>query len=230
MDQKKRDEDEFKSKVMSNSDWKQAYGAAWNAIAEAMRKDSTRIKQSLFQSTDSQLGIIGATIVEYVAESKKPDGERLEGYHEAQLDSTRFDLFSPAPIYPAFEIARMTASLEQALRELGPENRFVKIVLNGRTPKAAATEIVTGTKLADPEVRKKLVQGGESAVAVSTDPMIVLQRNLDPIRREIVKWSEENVDGVLQQAGERLGKARFAAYGKTPTPTPHSPCVFHTAR
>jgi len=75
-------------------------GAAWDAIAEAMRKDSTRIKQSLFQSTDSQLGIIGATIVEYVAEIKKPDGERLDGYHEAQLDATRFDLFSPAPIYP----------------------------------------------------------------------------------------------------------------------------------
>jgi len=59
----------------------------------------------------------------------------------------------------------------------------VKTVLNGRSPKAAATEIVNGTKLADPEVRKKLVQGGESAVAASTDPMVVLQRNLDPIRR-----------------------------------------------
>jgi len=46
----------------------------------------------------------------------------------------------------------------------------------------------------------------ESAVAASTDPMVVLQRNLDPIRREMVKWSEENVDGVLQQAGEKLGK------------------------
>jgi len=218
MDQKKRDEEEFKSRVMSNSEWKQAYGAAWDAIAEAMRKDSTRIKQSLFQSTDSQLGIIGATIVEYVAEIKKPDGERLDGYHEAQLDATRFDLFSPAPIYPAFEIARMTASLEQALQELGPDNPFVKTVLNGRSPKAAATEIVNGTKLADPEVRKKLVQGGESAVAASTDPMVVLQRNLDPIRREMVKWSEENVDGVLQQAGEKLGKARFAAYGKNTYP------------
>src|SRR6267378_1831468 len=176
MDQKKRDEEEFKSKVMSNSEWKQAYGAAWDAIAEAMRKDSTRIKQSLFQSTDSQLGIIGETIVEYVAEIKKPDGERLDGYHEAQLDATRFDLFSPAPIYPAFEIARMTASLEQALQELGPDNPFVKVVLKGRSPKEAATEIVNGTKLADLEVRKKLVQGGESAVAASTDPMIVLQR------------------------------------------------------
>jgi hypothetical protein len=218
MDKKKRDEEEFKSKVAANPEWKQSYGGAWDAIAEATQKASTRIKQSLFQSTDSQLANIGARIVDYVAEIKKPDGERLEGYHEAQLESLRFNLFSPAPIYPAFEIARMTASLEQALQELGPADPFVKTVLNGRSPKDAATGIVNGTKLADPEVRKRLVQGGESAVAASTDPMIVLQRNLDPIRRENIKWSEVNVDGVMQQAGEKLGKARFAAYGKNTYP------------
>ncbi len=218
MAKKKRDEEEFKSKVMSTTEGKQAYGGAWDAIAEAMRKDSIRIKKSLFQSTDSQLSFIGASIVDYVAEIKKPDAERLAGYHEAQLESFRFSLFSPAPIYPAFEIARMTGSLEQALQELGPEDPFVKIVLNGRSPKDAATEIVNGTKLTDPEVRKKLVQGGEPAVAASTDPMIVLQRNLDAIRRENIKWSEENVDSVLQQAGEKLGKARFAAYGKNTYP------------
>jgi len=218
MDKKKRDEEEFKSKVMSTPEGKQAYGGVWDAIAEAMRKDSTRVKQSLFRSTDSQLSSVGAGIVDYVAEIKKPDAERLAGYHEGQLESFRFSLFSPAPIYPAIEIASMTSSLEQALQELGPEDPFVKIVLNGRSPKDAATEIVNGTKLADPEVRKKLVLGGGPAVAASTDPMIVLQRNLDPIRRENVKWSEENVDGVLQQAGEKLGKARFAAYGKNTYP------------
>ena len=218
MAKKKSDEEEFKSKVMSNPEWKQAYGGAWDAIAEAMRKDATKIKQSLFQSTDSQLGNIGARIVEYVAEIKKPDGERLEGYHESQLDSTRFSLFSPAPIYPAFEIARMTASLELGLEELGPDNPFVKIVLNKRSPKDAAKETINGTKLTDPEVRKKLVEGGEAAVAASTDPMIVLQRTLDPLRRENLKWSEANVDSVLQQAGEKLGKARFAAYGKNTYP------------
>jgi len=218
MAKKKSDEEEFKSKVMNTPEGKQAYGGAWEAIAEAMRIDSTRIKQSLFQSTDSQLSSIGARIVDYVAEIKKPDGERLKGYHEAQLDSLRFDLFSPAPIYPGFEIARITASLEEALQELGPDDPFVKIVLNGRSPKVVVTEIVNGTKLADPEVRKKLVEGGEAAVAASTDPMIVLQRNLDPSRRELIKWSEVNVDSVLQKAGEQLGKARFAAYGKNTYP------------
>src|SRR6202140_1705168 len=218
MAKKKTDEEDFKAKVLARPELKQEYGGAWDAIAEAMKKDSTRVKQSLFRNTDSQLANLGAKIVEYVVEIKKPDGERLDGYHDSQLDSTRFELFSPAPIYPAFEIARMTASLEQAKEELGPDDPFVKIVLNGRGPKDAATELVHGTKLADPEVRKQLVQGGESAVATFTDPMMVMERNLDPVRRENLKWFEENVESVLQQSGEKLGKARFAVYGKNTYP------------
>ena len=218
MNKKKTEEEEFKAKVLGRPEMKQAYGGAWDAIAEATKKDSTRVKESLFQNLDSQLANLGARIVEYVAEIKKPDGERLDGYHDSQLDSTRFELFSPAPIYPAFEIARMTASLEQAVEELGPNDPFVKIVLNGRSPKDAAAELLNGTKLTNPDVRKQLVQGGESAVAASTDPMIVMQRNLDPLRRGNLKWYEENVQSVLQQSGEKLGKARFAVYGKNTYP------------
>src|SRR5262249_13553516 len=52
----------------------------------------------------------------------------------------------------------------------------------------------------------------------STDSMIVLARKLDPIRRELTKWMEDNVESVEQRAGEKLGKARFAAFGKTTYP------------
>jgi hypothetical protein len=218
MNKKKTDEEDFKAKVLGRPEWKEAYGGAWDAIAEAVRKDSTRVKESLFQNLDSQLANLGVRIVEYVAEIKKPDGERLDGYHDSQLDSTRFELFSPAPIYPGFEMARMTASLEQAVEELGPNDPFVKTLLNGRSPKDVAAELVNGTKLANPDVRKQLVQGGELAVAASTDPMIVMQRNLDPLRRENLKWYEENIESVLQQSGEKLGKARFAVYGKNTYP------------
>jgi len=158
------------------------------------------------------------TLVQYVAEVKKPDGERLDGYHESQLDSLKYRMFSPAPLYPAFEIARLAGSLEDSLAELGPNDPYLKIVLDGRTPKEAAAALVDGTKLADPAVRRKLVDGGEAAVAASDDPMIVLARKLDPMRRESIKWSEDNVSSVLQRAGEQLGKARFAVYGKTTYP------------
>ena len=38
------------------------------------------------------------------------------------------------------------------------------------------------------------------------------------MRRELVKWMEDNVQSVAQRAGEQLGKARFAAYGKSTYP------------
>ena len=217
-DKKRRDDEDFRAKVMANPEWKQAYGGAWEAIAGATRKAVSRARQQAYRSIDSQLAATAATIVDYVAEIKKPDGERLAQYHEAGLESLRHRLFSRAPTYPAMEIARMTGALEADVADLGPDDPFLKIVLDGRSPKEAAAALVNGTKLADPAVRKELVDGGEAAVAASTDAMIVLQRKLDPLRREMIKWQEDNVQSVQQEAGEKLGKARFAAYGKTTYP------------
>jgi hypothetical protein len=153
-----------------------------------------------------------------VAEVKKPDGDRLPGYHDAQLESMRYELFSPAPIYPAMELARMTGALQLDLSQLGAGDAFLKIALDGKTPEQAANAWLTGTKLADPAVRRKLIEGGEAAVAASDDPMIVLERRLDPLRREAIKWQQDNVESVEQRAGEQLGKARFAAYGRSTYP------------
>ena len=107
----------------------------------------------------------------------------------------------------------------------------MKAVLDGRTPKEAATALVNGTKLTDPAVRRKLVEGGEAAVAASDDPMIVLARKLDPMRRELTKWIEDNVQSVEQRAGEQLGKSALRGLRQDrPTPTPRSRCGFPTAR
>ena len=157
-------------------------------------------------------------VVTYVAEIKKPDGERLAGFHEAQLDSLKVRLFSPAPVYPEMDMARMTNTLEADLKELGPEDAWLKAVLDGRTPAQAAKELVGGTKVGDPAFRKSLVDGGQEAVNASTDPMIAMARRIDPIRREQIKWYEDNVQSVQQQSGEQLGKARFAVYGKSTYP------------
>jgi hypothetical protein len=79
-------------------------------------------------------------------------------------------------------------------------------------------ELITSTRLGDPAFRKSLVEGGEAAVAASTDPLIVLARKIDPMLREMRKWLEDNVLSVETAAGEKLGKARFAAYGKSAYP------------
>ena len=211
---KRKDEAAFRAAVMANPQWKAAYGGAWDQIAQAEKKSATRLKERWFHSTGSDLIGLANEIVQYVAEVKKPDAQRLPGFHEAQLESLRYEMFSPAPLYPGLEVARISGQLDQDLAEMGPNDAFLKTFLNGRSPKEVAETLVKGTKLADPEFRKKLVAVGEAAVATSDDPMIVLARKLDPLRREFSKWMEDNVQSVEQRAGEQIGKARFAAYGK----------------
>ena len=58
-------------------------------------------------------------IVQYVAEIKKPDGERLPQYHEAGLESLRFQMLSPAHIYPSTEKLFMANALKLATEKLG---------------------------------------------------------------------------------------------------------------
>jgi hypothetical protein len=218
MEKKNQEEEEFKSKVMANPEWKKEFGSAWDTMARASDNGNSRMKEQLYRSLDSQLGTLAVNITNYVAEVKKPDGERLDNFHESQLESLKLRMFSPAPVYPELEIARIASALETAQKALGPEDAWVKAVLHGRAPREAATELVSGTKLADPAVRKSLVEGGQAAVNASTDPMIVMARTIDAIRREQIAWMEHNVEDMEQRAGEQLGKARFAVFGKSTYP------------
>ena len=79
----------------------------------------------------------------------------------------------------------LTFSLQDSLDQLGPNDPWIKTVLNGRTPAQVASEVIQGTKLTDLAVRKALAEGGEAAVNASTDPLVVLARKVDPFFREI---------------------------------------------
>jgi hypothetical protein len=211
---KQNREREFKSKVDGNPEWKKVFGNAWASVEEANQQYAPRVKFRIAYNLDSDLDQIAQKIVEYVSEVKKPAGERLPGFQDAQLQTLKYQLLSPAPVYPEFEKARLAASLKFAADKLGAEAPFVKTALDGRTPAQVASEVITGTKLADPAFRKQLIDGGSSAVDASTDPLIVFERKLDPIRREEITWYRNHVEAITQRAGEQLGQARFAVYGK----------------
>ncbi|HMF02330.1 MAG TPA: S46 family peptidase, partial [Terriglobia bacterium] len=201
-DKKAKEESDLRGKVTANAEWRSQYGDAWDAIAAATKKQSEIFKLQQFRtiSSGSNLASLARQIVVYVAEIKKPDAQRLNGYHDSQLEELKFYLFSPAPIYPEFEEAMLAFSLQYSLDELGPNDPWVKTVLNGKTPAEVASEVIRGTKLADPAVRKSLVEGGEAAVNASTDPLIVLARKVDPFFRELRKQYEDNVESVVTAA------------------------------
>jgi peptidase S46-like protein len=219
-DKKMKEESDLRAKVGANAEWRRQYGDAWDAIAGATKKRSELFKLQQFRSisTASNLASLARQIVVYVAEIKKPDAQRLNGYHDSQLDELKFYLFSPAPIYPDYEEAMLAFSLQDSLDQLGPNDPWVKAVLNGKTPAEVASEVMKGTKLADPAVRKNLVEGGEAAVNASADPLVVLARKADPFFRELRKQYEDTVESIVSSATEKIAKARFAIYGKSVYP------------
>jgi Peptidase S46 len=217
-------EADFRAQVNSKPEWKQAYGGAWSEIAEANKKSLSRLKELTLWNFHSpraarlRMASNALTLVQYVAEVKKPDGERLEGFHEAELESLRFQLLSPAPAYPEMEKVLLTQRLPDIFEELGAQDKFAAAVLNGKPLEQAVDALFATTKIGDAPFRKSLLEGGEAAVAASTDPMILMARRIDPLDRELQKWFEDNVQSVETTAGEKIGKARFAIYGKSSYP------------
>jgi len=218
-DKKMKEEADLKAKVAANAEGRD-YASAWDDIAAATKRQRDLVKLQQFRSISSasNLASLARQIVIYVAEIKKPDAQRLNGYHDSQLEELKFYLFSPAPIYPQYQEAMLTFSLQDSLDQLGPDDPWVKAILDGKTPAQVASEVIRGTKLTDPAARKALVEGGESAVSASTDPLVVLARKADPFFRELRKQYEETVESVMTAAQEKIAKARFSIYGKSVYP------------
>ncbi len=216
MEKKRKEDSEFRGLVSKNQELEGRYGSAWEDLRLAQKRELERAKEMRFRTLrGSRLAPMALSIVLYVEEVGKPDGERLEGFHESELESLRFRLLSPAPLYPDLEIALLADSLQESLEQLGPDDAFVKAALQGRAPADVAREVIEGTKLTDPAFRKKLIEQGKAAVAESKDPAVALARRVEPAVREIRKWHETQVESLTTSAGEKLGKARFAVYGRS---------------
>ena len=216
----KADEEAFRAKVNANPEWKKAYGDGWKTIEKVIAKQKKEFGSRSYGSLalSSSFARYAQRLVFAAAERKKPDMERLDGYHDVQLERAKLSLFSPAPIYKDLEEATFVSMLELALDKAGAADPIVSAVLKGRTPAQAAKEMIEATTLDKPEVRKALYEGGAEAVAKSDDPFIVLMRGLEPLLRERQEKSRKETESILTPASEKIANARFAVYGKNTYP------------
>ncbi len=218
MAKKLQEDNDLRGRVNANPEWKKAYGWAWDTIATVLDRQKLTSRQGTYRTIRGRLFQMALQIVQSAEELKKPNGDRQAPYQEANLPGLKFRLFSPAPVYPELEEFQVADGLAEAIENIGADDPFLKDVLNGRTPEVAARELVAGTHMADVQARKQLFEGGEAAIGASTDPMIVLARKLAPTLTETRKWNEKYVAGPTASAGEAIGKARFAVYGKSVNP------------
>src|SRR5258706_5017423 len=194
----------------------------WDEIAKAMTVEReiygplTYVER--LRGFNSDLAQYARWIVRAAEEKPKPNGDRLREYRDSALPSLEQKLFSSAPVYKNFETVLLRDSLAQMQEALGADNAAVKAALGGKSSDEVAKEIIGGTKLDDVAVRKQLYEGGKAAVDASTDPMIVLMRNVDPVARGVRKRYDDEVDAVERRDGATIAKARFEQSGFTQPP------------
>jgi hypothetical protein len=209
--------------VEAKPEWKAQWADAWDkvAAAEAVAAELYPRFAALGGSglgLGSQLFGYAVTLERLTAELEKPSGARLREFRESALASVRMGLESDVPIYPAYEIESLANGLSYLAEKLGGDDPLVQLALGGQSPQRRAAELVGGSKLADPVVRKALLEGGRAAVAASTDPLILLARELDgPARALRTRWEDE-VQSVEREAYAQIAAARFAVEGENVYP------------
>ena len=214
---KQKEEDALRKSIAANPERQKMYGDAWDAIAKAHQTYPRYIRERrIFEQAagfNSTLFTFARALVRLAAENQKPNAERLPEYTDARRASLELGLYSPAPIHEDFEKLKLTDSLGFMVELLGADNALVKQVLAGKTPEARANELITGTKLKDPAYRKELAAGGAKAIEDSTDPMIVVAREIDAKSREMRKRYESEVTGVERANYAKIARALFETEG-----------------
>ena len=168
------------------------------------------------QAFNTELFRIARTLLRLKEEDRKPNAERLREYRETNLDSLKQELFSEAPIYNDLEILKLADSLGMLMEMKGAEHPLVRKVLDGRSPRDRAAQLIEATKLADVSLRKKLAEPGmgESASNLAdADPMLALAALVDEPSRKVRKSYEEDVEEPQRQAYAKIAAARFQTTG-----------------
>ena len=215
MTRKRAFEADFRRRVQADPVLRARYGTAWDEIAraqQALAGLAARRRAYAFGAPYPPLWQLAGALVQLPVEAGKPDSLRLAGYRGPALEQLRARLARPAPVDKVGARLTMAAELRAAQRALPANDPVLAAVLGGRTPEAAATALVDGTRLDDAAVRAQLVGGGASAVAASGDPLIVAARAVDRYNRQVEAEAQPLVAAVANNA-ERVGEAIFAAYG-----------------
>jgi hypothetical protein len=161
----------------------------------------------------SQLFLWARTLVRGAQERARPSDQRLPEFADSRLSAARTALFAEKPVYPELEQIRMEWWLSKTREWLTVDSPYVKPLLGKESPEQLSARVVSGTKLADPAVRRALWEGGLAAIEASDDPMIqYLLAIQEPTRSIRTEW-EEKVQAPTDRASEALATARFAAYG-----------------
>ena len=217
MAKKSADEKSLQEYVADDATRKQAYGDPWANISKAVGVQKEMFLPFIY--IDNLAGFRGdlaryaRTIVRATTEKQKPSNQRIRGFQDSALPTVEQRLFSTAPVYKDLEQLQLAESLTEMQEHLGANNEAVVMAFAGKTPDERAKELIAGTHLDDVAVRKQLYEGGKAAVDASTDPLIVLMRQIEPTASSLHQKDEDEVQSAFRKNAGDIAKLRFARGG-----------------
>jgi hypothetical protein len=221
MKHKSDDEAALRKAILADPKLAAAYGSVFADVERAQKVAAQVYRRyaALERAANrSELFHLARHLVRLPRELATPNDRRLKEYRDSNLDTVKIELFSTAPVYGQVEAVLLRAWLDRLVRDLGAGDPLVKSVLGGRSTAAAAAELVAGSKLTDLHARREIYDAGGIGIDQNPDAMIRLVEQIDDAARDVRKTYEDQVEGPMRQAGQRIAQAVFAVRGTSVYP------------
>ncbi|MCL1892609.1 MAG: S46 family peptidase [Holophagaceae bacterium] len=214
-----REEKELREKVNADPALRARVGGSWDEIEKAVKLNKEILDYiQLLDGRGSTILGTAINVARWMYESSLPASQRPDISDESLRTRKAALERVQQNINIELDIVRLQAGIQEAITALGQQHEIVKILTNGRPAVEVAKKLLTETQFNNPEFRKNLLDGGIKALESSTDPLIVLARNIDTKSRPYRKQLDEQVNAVISEHAQRIATARFAIHGKANYP------------
>ena len=214
IERKAAEEESLRSEVQANSKLRH-FDDAWERVAEVEKKKVALI--GLLPDFRNRYFTIAKHLVLMAGEDQKPSGDRLREYRESNRESLELDVFSPAPVYDDLETAKFATELALYVERRGGDDPLVQKMLDGKSPRERAADLVSRSELNKVDVRRQLSEGGLEAIAESDDALIRFFREIEPEFRSLRETHDE-LDELKRQAYAEIDEAKVAVRGTSGYP------------
>ena len=200
MGRKRQFEAELRARFAADPQLASRFGGIHQAIATAQGQLAAIAIRQRYHSFGPALGAGGSRLL------------NLAGQMVRMTDQNKAAITREQRVDSLYERLALTAHFRAAQAELPAGDPFLVAALGGRTPEQAAAALVSASRVGDVAFRKQLVDGGAAAIAASTDPMLVLARQIDPLNRAVQREAA-GPNAVITANASLLGRALFDTYG-----------------
>ncbi|MBA3810357.1 MAG: S46 family peptidase [Caulobacteraceae bacterium] len=194
-------------------------GDPWAEIAQAQKAYGEQyiVWRQLESGAGGGAQLFGyaRALVRAALERPKPSARRLPEFADSRLALLRKTLFDDKPAPPELDTLFLVFWFSKTRESLGADSPATLAFLEGQSSEALARRLIQGSRLADPARRRALWDGGLAAIQASDDALIRYVLATDPYSRAARELWEDEVEGPVDRASERIARLRVAVLGRS---------------